>query len=165
MSVIDIDQLEKIRAQNMDKKIVFCSGSFDLVHAGHILFFEDCKKHGDILVVSVGTDSIVKSNKGGKRPILNEHIRLKTVDSLKPVDYCLLDTISDKSNPLLLLDVVLGKLRPEVYVINEDAFDIPYRQSISKALDVELLVLPRTCPEEFENLSTSQIIEKIKDLD
>lgn len=164
MVFVDLDDLPKIRKVHKDKKIVFCSGSFDLVHAGHVLFFEDCKKFGDILVVSVGSDSILKVNKGDKRPILNEHVRRKMIDSLKPVDYCLLDSFSNKENPLFLLNVFFEKLRPDLYVINDDAFNIPYRQKVSKEFNVELVMLPRSAPPEFEGISASKIIDKIKNL-
>ncbi|MDP3881866.1 MAG: adenylyltransferase/cytidyltransferase family protein [Nanoarchaeota archaeon] len=164
MTQITVQDLPGIREEYKDKKIVFCSGSFDLTHVGHILFFEDCKKLGDILVVGVGSDNIVKKNKGDKRPILNEFIRIKTIDSLKPVDYCLLDFVSNKDNPLYFLDVALKELKPDIYVINEDAFDTPYREELCKRLNVKLSILPRSCPPEFEGISTTQIVDKVKSL-
>ena len=99
MAKIIIKELHLIRKEFSDKKIVFCSGNFDLTHVGHILFFEDCKKQGDILVVGVGGDEIMKINKDN-RIILNEKVRLKTIDSLKPVDFCFIDDVSNKENPL-----------------------------------------------------------------
>ncbi len=164
MAVITVDELSEVRKKHPGKKIVFCTGSFDLVHAGHILFFEDCKAQGDILVVSVGTDSIIRINKGENRPILNEHVRIKTIDSFKPVDYSLLDIISTKENPLLLLDVMMEKLKPDVYVVNADGFNMPYREEISRKHGAKLLVLDRAAPKEFDGISTSKIIEKIKSL-
>jgi D-glycero-beta-D-manno-heptose 1-phosphate adenylyltransferase len=162
MTQINIDEFIKLKENLKDKKIVFCSGSFDLIHAGHILFFEDCKKYGDILIVGVGCDKIIKTFKGDKRPILNEKIRIKIIDSLKPVDYCFLDTFSSKENPLESIKLILGILKPDFYIINEDAFNIPYREEICRELKIKMIILKRTCPEEFDNISTSKIIEKIK---
>ena len=161
MIIKTTNDLKELREKYKDKKIVFCSGAFDLVHVGHILFFEDCKKQGDILVVGVGTDLMLKNNKGDKRPILNESVRLRTIDSLKPVDYCLLDIFSNPGNPLYVLDAVFENLKPDVYVINDDAFNFSYRENISKKFNVKLIVLQRNCPKEFEGISTSKIIEKI----
>lgn len=164
MAIINIEDLQKIRKKYRDKKIVFCTGSFDLPHAGHILFFEDCKKYGDILVVSVGCDAIVKINKGNNRPILNEHIRIKTIDSFKPVDYCLLDNVSTKENPLYLLDVMLSRLKPDFYIANSESLGgMAYREEICKKLGINFIKLERNCPPEFDNVSTSSIIEKIRD--
>lgn len=153
--------LPKIREKYKDQKIVFCSGTFDLVHAGHILFFEDCKKLGDILVVSVGNDVMIKRNKGDRRPILNEQVRLKIISSLRPVDYCILEKTIRK-NSLAHLEFVFKKLNPNVYVINEDAFDISYRKRVTKKFNVNLVILNRWSPPEFNDISTTKIIETIK---
>lgn len=166
MAKIEFKDLADIREKHKGEKIVFSSGCFDLTHAGHVLFFEDCKRHGDILVVMVGADKVVKRDKDESRPILNEHLRLKIVDSLKPVDYALTDELvpADK-HPLHYIDMVFEKLRPDVYVINDDAFEIPYREALTKRHGAKLMILKRTCPDEFEKVSTSNIIKKIKELD
>lgn len=165
MAYTDFNDLEAIRKKHVDKKIVFCSGCFDLTHAGHVLFFEDCKKLGDILVVMIGRDRVIQRDKGPQRPIVSDHLRMKLIDSLKPVDYVFLDDIiSEEAHPLLYIDQVLEKLRPDIYVINQDAFDIPYRENFSQKHGVELKILERTCPPEFDAVSTSKLIEKIKRL-
>ena len=87
MAVINYKKLKNLRLANKTKNIVLCSGVFDLTHAGHALFLEDAKKQGDILVVGVGDDVSTGAMKGRGRPVLNQHVRLKIVDSLKPVDY------------------------------------------------------------------------------
>ena len=164
MVCINPQDLTALRNKFKDEKIVFCAGCFDLTHAGHVIFFEECKKLGDILVVGVGGDAIIKQLKDNNRPILNEKIRLKTVDSIKPVDYCFIDHTGNKENPNLLLEVVFEKLKPNVYVINEDAFGIPYREECAKKYAVNMVILKRWCPTEFENISTSKIIQKIKNV-
>ncbi len=161
--IITPDDLPRIREKHKNEKIVFCSGVFDLVHAGHILFFEDCKKYGNILVIVLGKDANVRDYKGGNRPIMNEHIRLKMVDSLKPVDYTLLDTYeAPKDDPLFLINKFLADLQPDFYVINNDAFNIPQREEMAKKYKTELVILDRYCPPEFDNISTTKLIEKIK---
>ncbi len=163
MALTKLEDIAKIREKHPDQKIVFCSGSFDMTHAGHVLFFEDCKKHGEILVVMVGCDDMVKRDKGPERPILNENVRLKMIESLKPVDYCFIDKMVPKDKPeFWYLDVALEKLRPDVYVVNQDAKNIPYREEVSKRSGVKLVVLDRTCPIDFEEISTSKLIKKIK---
>ncbi len=163
MAVISYKDLPQIRAVNKSKKIVFCSGVFDLFHAGHVLFLEDCKKYGDILVVTVGNDFMIKRNKGNSRPILDEDNRLKIVSALKPVDYCLLEK-TVLSHPLAHIEFVLKRLRPDYYVINEDAFDIAYRKQLVSDYNTRLIVLKRKCPKKYDNISTTKIIEKIKRL-
>ena len=48
------------------KKIVLVHGVFDLVHLGHIYYFQEAKSNGDILVVSITADKFV--NKGLNKP-------------------------------------------------------------------------------------------------
>lgn len=160
----DIKRFHKIREEHKDKKIVFSSGTFDLPHAGHVLFFEDCKKLGDVLVVGVGSDAITRARKGAGRPVVNEHVRMKTIASFKPVDYCFLDNNDGSEEPLNFITGVFEHLKPDVYVINDDAFDIAYREKLSKKHNVKLTILKRSCPPEFENISTTKLIEKIKKL-
>jgi cytidyltransferase-like protein len=164
MVQIKFEELEEIREKFKDKNIVFCSGSFDLTHVGHILFLEDCKKLGDILVVSIGGDSLLKKRKSDSRPILNEKIRLKTIDSLKPVDYCFIEPPFNTSDTLLGLEETFKLLKPNFYVINKDASNIEYRKILCKKYNTNLFILERHCPSEFENISTTKIINKILSL-
>lgn len=161
--IIDLKKVKKLRTKYPDKKIVFCSGTFDLTHAGHILFFEDCKKHGNILVVMIGDDETIKKNKGNNRPILNQDIRLKTVDSIKPVDYCLINPYPEVDrNFNRNFETIFRFLKPDVWVVNNDASDIDGRKKLADNHKLKLVVLPRSCPKEFELISTSAIINKIK---
>ncbi len=165
MARITFDDLSQVREKHKNERIVFCSGGFDLTHAGHVLFFEDCKNQGNVLVVMVGEDKTLR-RKGSERPVLNEHIRMKMVDSLKPVDYTIIDDLgAPDKHSLYAIDLALGELKPDVYVINVDAFDIPYRQTLAEKHGTELIILERSCPDEFDKISTTGIIKKIKGLD
>ncbi len=162
MAKLEFKDLAAIRKKYAGKKIVFCSGGFDLTHAGHALFFEEAKQQGDVLIVLVGADKVVKRDKGPLRPILNEHLRMKLVDSLKPVDYTMTDDlVPANEHPLHYLDMVFEELQPDIYVVNEDAFDIPYREAMAQRHNARLMVLGRTAPPEFGKVSTTAIIKKI----
>src|SRR3989338_3486646 len=122
----------------------------------------DFKKYGNILIVSVGSDKLIKARKGFDRPILNEKIRIKTIDSLKPVDYCFIEPFFENNNTLYGLGCTFEKLRPDVYVINEDASDIEYRRKLCEEFKIKLIILKRRCPKEFDEISTTKIINLIK---
>lgn len=163
--IVGVRDLSRLRKKYRNKRIVFCTGCFDLTHAGHVLFFEDCKKQGDLLVVCVSDDALVRKYKKG-RPILNEHLRLKMVASLKPVDYCFLQPKKPFTSLEHINDWIggmLSKLKPDVYVINDDANGIPGRKQMMKEYPyVTLRILKRTAPKKFEKISTSSIIKKIR---
>lgn len=163
MTYINFEDLQKLRKDYEDQKLVFCTGSFDLVHAGHALFFEDCKNYGDKLIVVVAGDNIIQKHKGPARPIMNQNVRQKMIDSLKPIDFTILDESTYKhANPLYAVKLGLELLNPDFYVINEDAFDISYRKELCKKSNTQLKILSRGCPKEFNGISTSKIIETIK---
>ena len=160
MTNIKVKDFENLREKYKNKKIVFCSGTFDLLHAGHVLFLEDCKSQGDILVVGVGSNKIVKSYKN-KTPIINESVRLKMLDSLKVVDHVYLENAGHLYDSLKR---TFFKLKPDFYVVNFDAGLIPERRKIAEKYKVKLVVLNRKCPQSYDNISTTKIIEKIKNL-
>ena len=66
-------------------KIIHCHGTFDLVHPGHVIHFEEAKSLGDILIVTITGEKYV--NKGPGKPFFDDNLRSKTVANLEPVDY------------------------------------------------------------------------------
>lgn len=77
--------LASLRTRKSKKKIVHCHGVFDLLHIGHIRHFEQAKKMGDILVVTITPDRYV--NKGPNRPVFTEELRAEGIAALGCVDY------------------------------------------------------------------------------
>lgn len=77
------DELRKLRSTGA--RIVQCHGVFDLLHVGHIRHFEQAKKLGDILVVTLTPDRFV--NKGIGRPAFPEDLRSEVIASLDCVDF------------------------------------------------------------------------------
>ena len=66
--------LKSLRSQG--KKIVHCHGVFDLLHIGHIRYFEQAKRMGDVLVVTITEDGYM--DKGPLRPAFTEALRTET---------------------------------------------------------------------------------------
>ncbi len=93
------------------KKIVHCHGCFDLMHPGHIKYFQSAKRMGDVLVVTVTPDKFV--DKGPGRPVFNEMIRAECVAALECVDYVAV-------NEWPTAEETLRVLRPDVYVKGQE---------------------------------------------
>ena len=70
------------------RRIVQCHGTFDLVHPGHIVHFEEARALGDVLVVTITAARFV--NKGPGRPYFDDDMRLKALAALAIVDYVVL---------------------------------------------------------------------------
>lgn len=67
------------------KVLVQCHGTFDLIHPGHVVHFEEAKALGDILVVTITGEKFV--NKGPGRPYFNDQLRSRWLAALECVDY------------------------------------------------------------------------------
>lgn len=77
--------LNLMREKKPSIRIVLCHGVFDLVHPGHIEYFTEAKKFGDVLVVSLTSDAYV--NKGPNRPFFDETKRATFLAALDFVDF------------------------------------------------------------------------------
>ncbi len=72
------------------KKVIFTSGCFDILHIGHIEFFNKVRRwggHDSIFFVGLDTDEYIRINKSGPRPFFNQTERAKIVASLVQVDF------------------------------------------------------------------------------
>ncbi|MCB4790658.1 MAG: PfkB family carbohydrate kinase [Elusimicrobia bacterium] len=109
----NIHQLAKIieGLKKKGKKIVQCHGVFDLVHLGHMRHFNEAKKQGDILVVTLTKDKYVKRGPG--RPYFNEHLRAETLASLAVTDY-----VAILNSPTAI--EAIKTIKPDVYVKGPD---------------------------------------------
>lgn len=91
--------------------IVHCHGVFDLLHPGHIRYFEAAKQEGDVLVVTITKDEYV--GKGPGRPVFNQRLRTESIAALQCVDYVALNEWPTAVN-------TIKKLKPDVYVKGSD---------------------------------------------
>jgi FAD synthetase len=106
------------KKQNLRKKgkIVLASGTFDLLHLGHVRYLEEAKKTGGKnakLVVIVARDKTVGKRKGVK-PIMPEEHRRALVESLKVVDEAILG-YEDFD-----IGSVIEELKPDVIAVGYD---------------------------------------------
>ena len=104
---------ELARHRSMGKKIVFTNGCFDLIHLGHVKYFQFAKAQGDLLVVGVNTDCSIRRLKGEKRPIIHEDDRTAVLEELESIDYLIK---FDDDTPLGLIQ----SIQPDVLVKGAD---------------------------------------------
>jgi len=113
MKVVGLEELnQEIHAlKSASKKIVQCHGCFDLMHPGHIKYFQASKRMGDILVVTVTPDVYV--DKGSDRPVFNQDLRAESIAALECVDYVAINKWPTAEKTLRLL-------RPDIYVKGQE---------------------------------------------
>lgn len=111
--IVTKSEFKKIREQLKaeGKKIVLCHGVFDLIHPGHIIHFEQAKKMGDVLVVSVTSERFVR--KGPGRPYFSDEMRMKFLEAIEHVDYVML-------SEGYTVDDIVEAVEPDIYVKGEE---------------------------------------------
>ena|ERR1700754_810862 len=72
--------------KGLDFRIVLTSGSFDLIHLGHVKYLAKAKELGDVLVVGVDSDTKIRRRKGEDRPMVPQEERLEMLAHQRPVD-------------------------------------------------------------------------------
>lgn len=91
-------------------KTVLAHGTFDLIHFGHILFFQEARKLGDRLVVTITADKFFAK---GKTPAFTEGQRLKWVREHRSVDEAYI--VFEKTG----VDAIKA-IRPNIYAKGKD---------------------------------------------
>ncbi|MDP1834253.1 MAG: adenylyltransferase/cytidyltransferase family protein [Candidatus Moranbacteria bacterium] len=108
----DIGEISDLLKKN-NYKVVLTQGVWDLIHEGHAQYLQKAKEFGDVLIVAVDTDEVVKHRKGPNRPIVPEKERVKMISHLKHVDLIVMKE-SKTDHGKLIRDI-----RPDVFVISE----------------------------------------------
>jgi cytidyltransferase-like protein len=158
--VLKIEDLNLIRKSHADKTIVFATGCYDILQSGHAVFFNQCKSHGDILVVGIGKDETLRQLKGPGRPVNPENNRLYLVAAMEDVDYAVLND-DEIGEGKIDFKEVMTNLKPDVFILNDDDSSIPPKQKLCDNIGVKIKFVPREVPEELIPTSTTNIINKI----
>lgn len=115
----NIDSLERMgelveALKALDLKVVLTSGSYDLLHLGHIKYLEKAKECGDVLVVGVDNDEKIRERKGDDRPLVPEGERLEMLAYQRPVDLLYLKQSADPKWALI------KTVQPDTLILSED---------------------------------------------
>jgi D-beta-D-heptose 7-phosphate kinase/D-beta-D-heptose 1-phosphate adenosyltransferase len=137
----------------LSKKVVFTNGVFDILHKGHIASLTEAASYGDILIVAVNADESVKKLKGPTRPINDEQARALLLASLLQTDAVI---IFNEETPLDLIKQIM----PDVLVKGGDYT----LEQIAGAKEVLAAGGEVKIAGIVEGISTTNIIEKMKDL-
>lgn len=131
-------------------KKVFVSGCYDMLHSGHVAFFEEAASHGD-LHVGIGSDKTIEQLKG--RPTINtEKERLYMVQAIKHVK----EAWVNSGNGLLDFENEIKKLKPDIFFVNEDGFT-PDKVKLCNEIGAELVVSKRIPHGKLPARSTTEL--------
>ena len=141
-----------------NKTIVLASGTFDLLHLGHVRFLEEAKKAGGKnakLVVIVARDSTVETQKG-KTPVMPADQRRALVESLKVVDEAILGQEG------VSIEEVIENIKPDIIAVGHDQYGT--EKQVLKAikengLKITVAKIGKFGKQELD--SSSKIVRKI----
>ncbi|MDD3322311.1 MAG: adenylyltransferase/cytidyltransferase family protein [Paludibacter sp.] len=119
----------------MSKK-VFVSGCYDMLHSGHVAFFEEAAQHGD-LYVGIGSDKTINELKA-RKTINSDAERLYMVKSLKVVK----DAWINQGSGLLDFLDEFKALRPDIFFVNVDGHTAA-KEALCNEMGIQYLVSKR----------------------
>ena len=115
---------------------VFVSGCYDMLHSGHVAFFEEAATHGD-LYVGLGSDKTIFELKG-RKTINPETERLYMVKALR----CVKDAWINSGSGIMDFEQDVRRLKPDIFFVNTDGFT-PAKEAFCKELGIQLIVSKR----------------------
>ncbi|MFW6120481.1 MAG: adenylyltransferase/cytidyltransferase family protein [Petrotogales bacterium] len=133
---------------------VMATGTFDLLHMGHIYYLKEAKKLGDTLTVVVARDSTVRKLK--HEPINTEETRLNLIKELKAVDEAYLGYEDD-------MYAIVEEIKPDIIALGFDQIhdeDTIGNELKKRKLNAKVVRLSEyKCGSDLEG--TRRIIQKI----
>ncbi|MGD9129692.1 MAG: adenylyltransferase/cytidyltransferase family protein [Candidatus Woesebacteria bacterium] len=138
------------------KKLIFVTGTFDVLHFEHKRFLKKAKAAGDYLLVGLESDKRVKQTKGEARPVNRALTRLKNLKKLKIADevFILPEEFSDSQQHEELLKII----RPAVLAVSSHSPFLAKKKQLLKKINGRVIVVHEFNP----NVSTSKLIRKME---
>lgn len=137
------------------KKKVFVSGCYDMLHSGHVAFFEEAASYGD-LYVGIGSDRTIQELKA-RKTINSDAERLYMVKSLKAVK----DAWINSGSGLLDFLNELKSLQPDIFFVNADGHT-PDKEALCKDMGIEYVVSKRVPHGNLPIRSTTALRQECK---
>lgn len=128
------------------------TGTFDLLHPGHILYLERSKALGDELAVIVARDVNVKHK---SKPVVPEAQRLRMVQALRVVDLAVIGAEKD-------IFRTIERLQPDVITLGFDQhFDAALLESELSGRGLHPRIVRIEANEACDLCSSRRIVAKI----
>jgi len=127
-----------------NKIVVYTSGTFDLFHSNHLKMIEYARGLGDILIVGVSTDELVKTYKSTS--IIPFEERIAIIKALKYPDIVIPQHSLDHTN-------IVKNLNIDIFVVGDDWCG---KYDYLKKMGVEVCYFPYG-----KGISTSKLKEQI----
>ena len=138
-------------------KKIFVSGCYDIIHAGHLQFFEEARALGDHLTVSFASEEVLWKHKQRRSSLPDEH-KKKILESFSIVDEVIIGT--DTNHGLDFRSYFL-EAKPDMLVVTEDDLYGGIKRELCAEVGATYHILEKT-PPKFKPVSTSGIVKWVK---
>ncbi len=129
---------------------VFVSGCYDMLHSGHVAFFREASRYGD-LYVGIGSDKTIMQLKS-RKTIYSEQERLYMVKSIRYVT----DACINEGSGMMDFIASVDYFRPDIFVVNEDGSSAE-KEQFCRERGIEYVVLKRLPEDGLEARSTTDL--------
>lgn len=134
---------------------VLATGTFDILHPGHLRYLSEAKSLGDELYVIVARESMIKHK---PKPVIPEQQRLAMVQALGIVDKAMLGSEKDMFEPL-------HDIEPDIIALGKNQFfDEKQLEEQLKRHGIYAKVVRIQAFEECKLCSSAAIIKRIINL-
>ena len=137
-------------------KKVFVSGCYDLLHSGHVEFFQQASQFGE-LYVGIGSDATYLEYKH-RKPMFPQEERLFMVKNIKAVKDAYINQGSGVIDFLPTLDLV----KPDVFVVNAEGGSAEKRK-LCEERGIEYIELQRTPHDGLQARSSSSLKASLRE--
>lgn len=137
-----------------NRKKVFVSGCYDMLHSGHVAFFKEASKYGD-LYVGIGSDATIEGLKN-RKTVYSEKERLYMVKAIRYVTDAYINSGSGMLDFIETLDIV----KPDIFVVNTDGGS-DMKRNLCKERGIEYIELERVPEKGLDARSTTSLRQNV----
>jgi len=138
-------------------KKIFVSGCYDILHAGHIQFFEEARALGDHLTVSFASEDVLWFHKRRKPAIPDAH-KKALIEQLRCVDAVV---IGHSTEPGIDFREHFLAINPDILAVTEDDQYGDLKRQLCAEIAAAYVILPKT-PPRFPPVSSSGIVKWVQ---
>jgi cytidyltransferase-like protein len=140
-------------------KNILITGSFDLLHSGHVAFLKQAAEYGN-LYVGIGSDKSIEQLKN--RPTINKQDeRLFMVQSIKYVHHVWINSGIGNMDFTEDIEYIMGSSEfklIDIMIVNEDQ-DFPEKREFCRKREIEYIILQRKPEPGLPQRSSTQMRE------
>ncbi len=114
--LVSFDEIERVFSSLSTRKVALAGGCFDVLHIGHVKFFEFARSQADILVIVLEPDEKIRLWKH-RKPVHTQVDRAHILSHIDNIDYIVMAPYMDTDAQYFEL---VSRIHPQV-IVSSDA--------------------------------------------